>query len=123
MCWEARLTYSIVETRVETLAGHSLVHVIGEVDQSSAPVLSDALSRAVVLSPNVLVDLGDVGFIDSSGLSALIKGMHEARAAGGQVELVRPTAMVNRLLEITNLSSVFPTHDGLEDALNNTSKL
>jgi anti-sigma B factor antagonist len=107
----------LVQTSVTEVSGRSIVVVSGEVDQSSADEFKDALMQAVELSPRVIVDLGDLGFIDSSGLSALVAGFHAARSAGGTLVVANPAGIVRRLLELTNLDTALDVRPSVEDAL------
>ena len=59
----------------------------------------------------MVLDLGEVSFIDSSGLRALLIGRDAVVSAGGEFELVNPSTVVRRLLQITGLEEKF----GLQD--------
>jgi anti-sigma B factor antagonist len=98
-------------TRVEMDGDVAVLHAEGDVDLASADAMKVALAGALEQSSTVVVDLGDVGFIDSTGLSALIWGHGQAQEAGGSLRLRRPTPMLRRLLEITALESVLVTED------------
>jgi anti-sigma B factor antagonist len=90
----------------------AVLHAQGDVDLASADAMKAALATALEQSSSVVVDLGDVGFIDSTGLSALVWGHGQAQEAGGTLTLRRPTPMLRRLLEITALDAVLVTEDG-----------
>ena len=66
---------------------------------------------------NLLVDLSEVGFLDSSGLGALVRAMTNSQKEGGQTKLLNAGPQVRRLLEMTKLDSVFEIHDDLERAV------
>ncbi|MFN8623162.1 MAG: STAS domain-containing protein [Chloroflexota bacterium] len=53
------------------------------------------------------VDLSDVTFIDSTALAVLVRGMKHARAAGGDLALIRPSQTVRVILELTRLDRAF----------------
>ena len=94
-------------TRLEVDAeGQALVYVEGDIDLATSNTLREALAEALEKSATVVVDLGAVGFIDSSGLKELVFGNREAERAGGSLRLRRPSRMLLRLLEITALDSV-----------------
>lgn len=78
------------------------LEVLGEVDAHSAPALSVALAR-MLDEPEVFVDLSGVGFIDSSGLQALLAAAADASNAGSSLVVVRPHDAVKRILEVTGL--------------------
>ena len=75
--------------------------VAGEIDSQSAARLSEALSTRP--SGNLVLDIGAVSFIDSSGLQSVIDATNRLRAAGGDLTLRHPSRVVTRLIEITGL--------------------
>ena len=68
--------------------GTTLVAVAGEVTFSNVSGLERALASAQAEATNLVVDLTDVSFIDSSGLSSLLKASARARERTGTVALV-----------------------------------
>jgi anti-sigma B factor antagonist len=66
---------------------------------------------------NLVIDLGLVTFIDSSGLGALISALKVLRSNGGDLKLVNVGEKVHSVLEITKLLRVFDTYATAEDAL------
>ena len=93
--------------RVDTVNGSEnvLLSVEGEVDLATAPELEGALRRAL-RSPahRLVVDLRGVRFLDSSGLSLLVRHDRLARAAERRLIIVKPPAQVHRVFELTGLS-------------------
>jgi anti-sigma B factor antagonist len=61
----------------------------------------------------ILVDLGEVGYIDSAGLGTLVSGFTSARNAGGVMKLANLTKKVNEQLNITKLVTVFDVFDNV----------
>ncbi|MGI8983333.1 MAG: STAS domain-containing protein [Acidimicrobiales bacterium] len=85
------------------------VRLFGELDMATAPQLRDELARlAANGATRVTVDLGGLGFIDSTGLTVLISGLKRLRAQGGELALRGPTPGTRKVLEITGLAEVFP---------------
>ena len=101
----------VLATRVEMTDGVAVLHAQGDVDLAAADAMKAALADALQQSSTVVVDLGEVGFIDSTGLSALVWGHGQAQEADGSLVLRRPTPMLRRLLEITALDAVLVTED------------
>jgi anti-sigma B factor antagonist len=66
---------------------------------------------------HLLVDLRQVGFLDSSGLGALVRALTHSQKEGGQTKLLHAGPQVRKLLEMTKLDSVFEIHDDLEKAV------
>jgi anti-sigma B factor antagonist len=61
----------------------------------------------------ILVDLGEVSYIDSAGLGTLVSGFTSARNAGGVMKLANLTKKVNEQLNITKLVTVFDVYDNV----------
>lgn len=77
--------------------------VEGDVDAHTCPDLIAAL-EPLPGSGDVRVDVSAVGFMDSSGLRALIGAHQNAEAAGRRLVVARPSSAVLRLIEISGLS-------------------
>lgn len=59
----------------------------------------------------VLLNLGEVSYIDSSGIGELVSGFTTVANQGGQLKLLGLTKRVKDLLQITKLYTVFEVHD------------
>ena len=66
---------------------------------------------------NLLVDMRRVNFLDSSGLGALVRAMTNSQKEGGQTKLLGAGPQVKKLLEMTNLDSVFENFTDMETAV------
>ena len=70
--------------------------------------LRDAVREIVAKGSNkILLNLGDVSYIDSSGLGELVSAYTAVKNAGGELKLVNLTKKVSDLLVITKLATVF----------------
>lgn len=65
----------------------------------------------------IVLDLGEVVYIDSSGLGELVSGFTSVKNQGGQLKLSNLTQKVNDLLTITKLYTVFEIHDSEQNAV------
>jgi anti-sigma B factor antagonist len=65
----------------------------------------------------LILDLGEITYIDSVGLSTLVASLTSVRKQGGDLKLVRLPQGVHQLLQITRLVTVFEIHNSLESAL------
>ncbi|MDX1545555.1 MAG: STAS domain-containing protein [Rhodothermales bacterium] len=65
---------------------------------------------------NVIVDLGKVKFMNSSGLGMLISGLTTMRNAGGDLRLANAADRIQSLLIITKLITVFKHYDSVDEA-------
>ena len=95
-----------------------VMHPEGRLDVAGAPAFRDQVRRLVDGgSTKLILDLGGVSFIDSSGLGSIIVGLRLARRAGGDIRIASPPPQFTRLLELTSLSRTLPVYPSVEDAL------
>ena len=66
---------------------------------------------------HVILNLGEVTYVDSVGLSTLVAGFTSARNAGGDLKLLHLPRGVHQLLQITRLSTVFEIYEDLPSAV------
>lgn len=88
----------------------------GELDLASSALLEEQL-ETVARSESVIVDLRKLEFIDSTGLSVLVKAHQEAQESGRKFGLVRGSAQVQRLLGLTGLAERLTVADAPDDLL------
>ncbi|MEV4561531.1 STAS domain-containing protein [Kitasatospora sp. NPDC049285] len=90
----------------------------GDLDIETLGRARPALDETIAGHPSTLVvDLGAVGFCDSSGLNLLLKARMAAVAADIRLRLAAPSSAVSRLLELTGADSVFAVHPSVDAAL------
>lgn len=77
----------------------------------------DALAQPPDALAPVLIDLSEVGFIDSSGVGLLAKLARESKAAQQGFGLIQPSPPVVRIIEEMHLAQQFPAFDDLDQAL------
>jgi anti-sigma B factor antagonist len=96
----------------------AVVAVTGEVHVTTATEFSRRLNEIIQRGHRYLVlDLTDVEFIDSTGLSVLLNALRRVTRCGGRMALVCTNPTVLRLFEITRLDSTFSMHQDLREAL------
>jgi anti-sigma B factor antagonist len=66
---------------------------------------------------NIVIDLKDVRFVDSSGLGSLVSGFKNASARNGNLKLCGLQPQVKSMFELTRLHRVFEIFPGLDEAL------
>jgi anti-sigma B factor antagonist len=88
--------------------------VLGEPETTFKRVLTDLIDEGQV---NLIVDLGKVHLLDSSGLGALVQALTAAQKEGGQTKLLHVGPRIRKLLEITKLESVFEVFEDEELAV------
>ena len=72
--------------------------------------------------PKVLLNLGEVSYMDSSGLGMLVASFATFTSVGGQLKLLNPTKRVKDLLVVTKLLTVFEVYDDEKVALDTFAK-
>lgn len=70
---------------------------------------------------NILLNLEDVSFMDSSGIGELVRSYHRVMREGGQVRLLNLTKKMRELLAITKLLTIFECYDDEVEALGSFS--
>jgi anti-sigma B factor antagonist len=79
--------------------------------------LHSYVGDALVKYGEIVLDLSQVAFIDSSGLGALVRLASKARAKGGDLKVCGLQQQARKAMEITNLMSVFETYDSIAEAI------
>jgi anti-sigma B factor antagonist len=98
--------------------GHRVVTVTGEIDIATGPVLREQLLALVDDGDSdIVIDLGQVPFLDSSGLGVLVAAYKRARSAGGQLRLAGCRPAVETIFQITALDRAFPIYPTVADAV------
>lgn len=98
--------------------GTALVAVFeGDIDLETSPVVRKVLLDHVGRGRTVLVDLGSVGYIDSSGVATLVESLQTARKEGGRFLLAGISEGTRRVLQLARLDKVFVIYDSVEAAL------
>ncbi|MET9855339.1 STAS domain-containing protein [Streptomyces sp. NPDC006450] len=88
-----------------------IVHVGGEMDIDRAPLLQEALHTLIThpdCPTDVVLDLTELTFCDSSGLNALLQARLTAEEHGRRISLHAPNRQVTKLLELTGTHQLFP---------------
>ncbi len=103
---------------LKTEDGGALVFKLrGSLDLATAPTVRAALSEATEKGSNdLIVDLTQIEFLDSTGLGVLIGAHRRAAERGGAFRLIVNDGPISRLLNITGLIAVFCVYHSIEDA-------
>ena len=87
---------------------------LGEGSVQLRDAIRDLISKG---TKNILLNLGDVNYIDSSGLGELVSAYTSARNQGAEVKLLNLTKKVHDLLQLTKLYTVFDVKDDEASAI------
>ncbi|HEY7273463.1 MAG TPA: STAS domain-containing protein [Actinoplanes sp.] len=96
----------------------AVLHLSGELDANTAmtlhATLAELLNRPV---PRIVVDLSDLRFCDSVGLSAFITSKQVIAARGGWLRFASPNAFLTQLMATVGLSRYFAVFPDVDDAI------
>ncbi|MBO2465148.1 STAS domain-containing protein [Actinomadura violacea] len=107
-----------LEVTARSHAGRAVVRLRGELDIAGSDELRRHLEAARrEHGDHVILDLAELEFMDSQGLSVIVGCYKAATAAGGSLTLAGPRPVVRRTLEITGLHRRIPVQATLEAAL------
>jgi len=98
-------TRQVEEVTVVDLSGRI---TLGEGSTVLRDTVRELLGRG---QKKILLNLGDVTYIDSSGIGELVSGFTTVSNQGGQLKLLNLTKKVHDLLQITKLYTVFEVHN------------
>jgi anti-sigma B factor antagonist len=79
--------------------------------------LRDTVKKIISENKRIILDLGEVTYIDSGGLGTLVALYTTARSAGGTIKLANLTKRVGDLLQVTKLLTVFDVYESEKQAL------
>ena len=95
----------------------SILTLQGDIDLHHSPELRAVLQAKVKAKcPALLIDMKDVGYIDSSGLATLVEYFQGSRAYAGKVALTSLSARVKSVFELVRLNEIFPIYITVDEA-------
>jgi anti-sigma B factor antagonist len=98
--------------------GILILHCSGRIvygDESS--LLRRTANKALSENNRIVLNLGEVDYVDSTGLGTLVELHTSAHNAGGAIKFTRLTKPVSHLLQITKLLTVFDVHNSDSEAV------
>jgi anti-sigma B factor antagonist len=101
--------------------GAFIVSFEGDVDLESSRVARKALLEAVGKGAPVVVDLSQVGYMDSSGIASMVEALQASKKAKQSFALANVSESADRVIRLARLDRVFTIHATLEDGINAVS--
>ncbi|MEQ8289444.1 MAG: STAS domain-containing protein [Gammaproteobacteria bacterium] len=95
--------------------GSALLALGGDVDLSCSPEARKAILETLDDGKNLLINLSEVTYIDSSGVASLVEGYQMAKKMKLEFALISVSEAVMNVLQLARLDSVFPIYATLED--------
>lgn len=96
---------------------YAIVSLAGEIDLHSSPEARKLILACLQEGRPTLVDLGAVGYIDSSGVASLVEGFQLARQRQLDFGLVGVSAAVLNVLKLARLDKVFPIFASVQERM------
>ena len=100
--YDDRMNDSSATLTVNPMTGGLVV--AGEIDSSTIEVLRGQIKKLEVGSSDIVLNMSEVQFIDSSGLRVIIEAHQDAEKTGGRLIIAEPSPVVARLFEISGLA-------------------
>ena len=102
-----------MKTSTRQIDGVSILDCSGRITLGEGSVVLRDVVRDLLAKgqKKILLNLGDVSYIDSSGIGELVSAFTTVRNQGGELKLLNLTKKVNDLLQITKLYTVFDVKD------------
>ena len=108
---------------VHEVDGGTVLILAGDLDLASAPRLAHVVERLTDAPGPVVLDLRDVAFVDSSGVSALLDVERLVEEKHRRLALLQPAGAVTRLLDLVELRARFHELERLDaDALDELTR-
>jgi anti-sigma B factor antagonist len=104
-----------IEVRHER--GYAIVTVAGEIDISTVARLRETLFEMAASGAPLVIDLGQVSFIDSVGLAVLVGTANRAAEHGSTPQVVCAPEKIRQLVRLTGLDRRIPLASTLDEAL------
>ena len=82
----------------------NVITLLGDVDMDT---VDDVVGSLANLHGTVVLDVGGVTFLDSTGLQSLLRARDEAHGRGDELVLRRPSPAVSRVLDVTDMWETF----------------
>ena len=96
----------------------TVVRISGSAGMIEADLIREKLeSVAAQPAQRVVLDLDELEFISSAGLSAIVSARNQVQAGGGRIVLANPIPAVRKIVEATRLSTLSEVFDSLQQAV------
>jgi len=108
-----------VEVKRRQVGDIAIIDALGRitVSEESDVICSELRNLTASGNRKILLNLGDVSYIDSTGIGELAAGFTSVVKAGGTMKLLNPTKRVKDLLRMTHLDTIFDVHEDEANAV------
>ncbi|MFI2645494.1 STAS domain-containing protein [Streptomyces sp. NPDC018610] len=102
--------------------GLVVLRVAGELDHHTAPSLRQAIDEFPFDESGLILDVSDLLYCDSTGLTVFVLARHRAEAAGSVLAIAGLRDDLRRVFDITGLDQFFTLHPSTEQAVASVSE-
>ncbi len=97
----------------------TIFDISGDIDLATSPQLRKALLRELreLKMPRVVLNLGAVRYIDSSGVASLVEGLKASRDVGSRFILFGLNKTIREVLQLSKLLRIFEIYDNEEQSV------
>jgi len=107
-----------MEIPVENLNGVAVAAVpVDELDASNSSEFKRDIAPVLQSQNKLVLDLGQLRFVDSSGLGAMLSCLRQLSAKGGDLKLCAMSKQVRGLFELVRMHRIFDIYDTREEAV------
>ena len=104
-------------TTIDPTGDACVVALDGDLDLHVVERLRETLGAAIAQSRNLVLDVSNVAFVDSTGLGALVRAHHTAKQKEGVLYLAGANRVLRSVLHVTGLESRFPAFPDVPTAI------
>jgi len=97
----------------EKTSGEMVVRCSGQINSNTTDLLKATVRSLMLENKTVVLDLGNVSYMDSSGLGAMVGLYVSARRSGSNLKLVKLNDRLKELFSITRLAPLFEGHEDM----------
>lgn len=94
----------------------NIIYLSGDIDLSNSPILRKKIAESINHESNILIDLSDVTYMDSSGLATLVEAMQKITKNNGKFKISGLKGEVKNIFEIARLNDVFSIYEDTHSA-------
>jgi anti-sigma B factor antagonist len=96
-----------------------VIDVQGEIDVYTSPRVKETINELIEKEHyNLIINLEEVRYIDSTGLGVLIGALKKVREHNGSINLICTNPQIKKIFNITGLVKIFGIFKNVEEAVN-----
>jgi anti-sigma B factor antagonist len=108
----------ILNAHVKEVGGVPVVELEGEIDLSTSAIFKETVYQVIESGhKDVIIDLNELEFMDSTGLGVLVAALKKTTMEGGSIRLICNKRNILKVFTITGLDKVFSIYANLQPGL------